>query len=442
MSDKNYISKARLTAFKILKRCFFTSAWSSKLIDSEVGNESLTSKDTALVFNICFGVLRNYALCDYYINQYSKIKTGKMENDILLILRISVFQLVFLNKIPSYSVINDAVELCKYYKKNKACSFVNALLHKICECGVKEPPFSETAGYLSVRYSEPMWLCNTLLKDYGFFVAEKFFEACNTKPDITVQVNTRKISCIEFCDVLQQSGIEITDTDYKSFICLSDADISKLPGFNNGWFFVQDNSAAQLSSVCGELKGKKILDLCSAPGGKSFSCALKTDEDSSLLACDINPGRLSMVMSGAERLGFSFIKTMEMDASVFNPDFSDGFDCVIADVPCSGIGVIRRKPEIRLKESDDIKSLPDVQYSIISNAARYVKPGGTLVYSTCTVLKNENEAVISKFLENNGNFRTEEFNINSKESNNGCYTFWPQTDNSDGFFICKINRTN
>ena len=434
-------TNARQAAIEILEKCRRSRAWSGALLDNAVKKYDLDRRETALTTQLCLGVLQNMDLCDYYISTYCKTKLEPKVGDIL---RLGVYQILFLDKIPDRAAVNEAVELCKNFGYSRASGLVNAVLRKISDnkSSLPEIPGKGTAQYLSVKYSHPLWLAEYICSLYGYGFAEDFFKADNSVPKLTIQVNTLKISVEDYCRALENESISFSLSENVSgCIELDGGSAVSLPGFSDGHFYVQDKAARLAVAAAAPEPGMRVLDACSSPGGKTFASALLMHGKGSILACDIHEKKLRLVKEGAERLDFDIVKTEAGDARTYDSSLDGAFDVVIADVPCSGLGVIRKKPEIRLKTKDEIEALPVIQKEILDNLSKYVKPGGVLLYSTCTVIREENEAVVENFLERSSDFSAEAFSVGGIGSDTGMYTFWPHVDGTDGFFIAKLRRS-
>jgi len=428
---------ARTAALEILERCRRSKAWSSATIDSVITKYGLDSRSAALASGISLGVLQNSTLCDYYIDFFSK---SKLEPKVRDILRCAVYQLLFMDRIPDNAAVNEAVAQAKSLGYSRASGLINAILRKIAKSknALPEIPDKGTAKYLSIRYSHPQWLAELMINEKGYAFAESFFAANNTAPETSIQVNTLKITADELLAKLIESGVPCKKHEWLTDCLAVKGNITAMYGFNEGIFYVQDPAARCAVSICELEQGMSVLDACSAPGGKSFAAAIDMKNSGSILSCDIHEKKLSLISAGAERLGIKIIKTEAADA---RKPRNMSFDAVIADVPCSGLGVIRKKPDIRFKDHKELGGLPEIQLEILKNLSSCVKPGGTLLYSTCTVLKEENEEVVRQFLSENTDFAAESFVLpDGQSAESGMYTFWPNTDNTDGFFVCKMRR--
>lgn len=433
---------AREAALLALERCRRDGAWSGAAIDSILKKQALSPRDAALASQLCIGVLQNSSLLDFYIDCYCK---GKLEPKLRDILRLGAYQLLLLDKVPDHAAVSECVELSKRQNLGRASGLVNAVLRKLAGNRDQLPqiPGQGSASYLSVRTSHPQWLCEKLIEQRGYAFAEAFLSANNQTPSLDIQVNRLKIPTADYQAMLEQQGIAFhADTGLDGCLSLKGGRVTELPGYAEGFFYVQDRAARYAIEIAGAAPGMKVLDLCAAPGGKSFSTAIDMRDQGSLTACDIHEKKLSRIQEGAQRLGITSITCQTNDARVYHEEWDSAYELVIADVPCSGFGVIRKKPEIRSKRAEEIAGLPQIQYEILKTAARYVKPGGTLMYSTCTVLREENEAVVERFLAEHPAFKGMAFAIGDKRSENGMYTFWPQIDGTDGFFVSKLKRTD
>ena len=432
----------REAALAALERCRREGAWSGEVIDRVIKKYSLPRREAALASRLCLGVLQNSTFCDYYIDYYRK-GGSKLEPKLRDILRLGVYQLLFLDKIPESAAVNESVSISKKIGYSRASGLVNAVLRRVAENknSLPEIPGKGGAEYLSIKYSHPQWLCQRIIEEKGYDFAEQFLCENNNPSPLNIQVNRLKISVPDYEKMLSDAGIEFETLRYpEGCLELKGGSVTALPGFEEGLFYVQDRAARTAAEIAGAEAGMKVLDACAAPGGKSFASAISMKNEGEITSCDLLEKKLKLINEGAERLGINIIKTEARDGRKFEPEFEDSFDLIIADVPCSGLGVIGKKPEIRQKSAEEIAGLPVIQRDILNNLSKYLKPGGIIIYSTCTVLKCENEDIVQSFLKDNDNFEAVDFIAGNVSSVDGMYTFWPNTDKCDGFFAAKMRR--
>ncbi len=436
---------ARLAALTFLEKCRRADAWSDAVLGSVMDSAGLDGRDRGLCTAISYGVMQNRLLLDNAIAAFSAVKVNKLEPKVLDILRISAYQLLFMDRIPVSAAVNEGVKLTKKLGYSRASGLVNAVLRKISanRADLLDPKGRNKAESLSIKYSHPLELVKYFVGQLGEEEAEKLLKCHNESVPISIQVNTLKTTRESLMDRLAEKGIEATAHEFlpNSILLGSTGSVSALPGFAEGEFYVQD-CAAFMSVMASEPKaGEKVLDVCSAPGGKSFAAAILGGGEVDIISCDIHENKLKRIRESAQRLGITKLNTLAADGRQFREEFAEAFDLVIADVPCSGLGVIRKKPDIRYKNTSDFEALPSIQLDILKNVSRYVKAGGRILFSTCTVRKEENKDVVEAFLSENECFATEDFSLPMVgASENGMLQLWPQHHGTDGFFIAKLRR--
>ena len=407
--------------------------------------------DRALAMRIFLGVLQNMMLCDYYAAQFSSMDLRKIEHRVLDILRLSIYQIVFLSKIPHSAAVNEGVALTKRYANPRAAGYVNAILRNISNAA-QHSSLPEITGdpirRLSVGYSHPEWLVRELSSFLSQSDTESFLAACNdADTSVTAQVNTLLTDTDTALRALHAENIEAkAHASLEGCIEIVDSSgIMRSKAFNKGYIYIQDVSSRFAVVAASPGPGDSVLDGCAAPGGKSFAAAIAMKGTGRIIACDRNAAKLQKIKDGCKRLGIDIITTCERDSSTERDEADSNlhgeYDAVLADVPCSGFGVIRKKPDIRYKSISDIEGLPKIQKDILYGTSTFVKPGGVLVYSTCTVFRQENEDVIEWFLNKNSGFSTEGFSLPGiGQIPDGYITLWPHIHGTDGFFICKLRR--
>lgn len=412
--------------------------------DMILSSQDVERRDMALAQKIVSGVLQNSYLLDYQIGIYSGRAVSSLQPQVLDILRLSVYQLIFLDRVPSHAAVSEGVELSKKHAP-RAAGLVNAVLRKASRDRGKpvSPHIGDETRRLSVLYSHPVWYVTELLARFGQERTEAILRADNEEAPILAQVNTLKTTVPELTELLRGEGVGTRDCALlENAVYLEDTGaITRLESFQKGLFYVQDAAARLAVTAAGVKPGDTVFDLCAAPGGKSFAAAMDMADRGAIRAFDIHEKKLNLIRGGCERLGISILTAAPGDAGVFAPELESAADTVIADVPCSGFGVLRKKPEIRYKKPEELERLPELQLKILRNAARYVKPGGTLLYSTCTVRRGENEDVAETFLRENKAFAPEPFSLpESLGPCGGMRTILPDEAGTDGFFICKLRR--
>lgn len=436
---------ARDTALEVLMQIERANAWSDGGLKRTIAKNRLDSREAALATRLCYGVLQNRMLLDYYITCYCTQKAHKLEPIIRNILRMGGYQILFMDKIPHRAAVNEAVELCKRNGRPKAAGMVNAVLRKFVTNWLDMPEIAhkDQAEYLSIRYSHPRWLVERLLQLLSPEEAEQYLEENNEIVPTTIQTNLLLTDDERLASELKQSGVELQKHPWLEhcFEISGTGNLEVLSAFAQGHFMVQDAAARLVPAVAQPKKGDRVLDVCAAPGGKSFAAAIEMGGEGEILSCDIHPHKLKLIESGAERLGLHCIRTALADACEHHVAWEGQADLVIADVPCSGLGIIRKKPDIRYKNPKELSQLPAIQQAILENVSTYVRPGGTLLYSTCTVLPEENEQITSAFLARHPEFEQTPFLLPRPfGACDGSLTLWPQRFGTDGFYICRMRR--
>lgn len=437
----------RYVAFKALLKVEYDNAYSNIILDSFLQNAELTVRDKAFAASVFYGVLEKKLSLDYIISGFSSIPLKKIETKTLIILRIAVLQIVFMDKIPDSAAVNEAVKLCKKAKLFSSSGFVNGVLRSISRAENKFvlPERENITEYLSVKYSCPKDIVSLWINDYSSECAEDILKSLSGRPPIYARVNTLKTDRSELIKIFADEGVEANAVD-----CLDNAveirysgAVSNLKSYIDGLFHIQDLSSQICCEILSAEKGDTVTDVCSAPGGKAFTSAEKIHNIGRIYCCDIHNHKLKLIKDGAVRLGTDVINVRCRDALSDEP--LEMSDKVLCDVPCSGLGILRRKPEIRYKADTGIDSLPQIQYGILENSAKYVKPGGLLVYSTCTLHRAENGDIADKFLSEHSEFIPSEIVLpdgiqRTVDEPNNQITLFPQVNNTDGFFISAFTK--
>ena len=387
----------------------------------------------AFVRELVYGVLENKIYLDYILGHYIKTPVAKMKTSDLIVLRMGIYQLKFLDGIPEYAAVNESVDLAKRFCRGKD-GFINGVLRSFIRAGkeVELPdPSKDLVTYLSVKYSYEPWIVDLWLDQYAPEFVEELLAAGNVTPDLVIRVNTIKTSRPDLKKRIIAKEFEAWD----GYLCAQALHVKGtglLGGrlYESGMFSVQDESSMLAVNILDPQPGEFVMDVCAAPGGKTLAIAEKMRNRGQVTAWDIYRRKLSIIDKEAERLGVTIVGTKTWDATRVDSSMVEKADRVLVDAPCSGLGVIRRKPEIKYKKQNaEIDELPRKQLAILSASSKYVKPGGVLVYSTCTISPYENQKVVKDFLKRNPYFDKEEE-----------MQLLPNINNTDGFFICKMRK--
>lgn len=434
---------AREVALLALSACEQQGAWSDGFLKKALRDAALDSRDAAFATRICFGVLQNRLLLDFYIAQFSTLKPEKLENRVLCALRIAVYQMRFMDRVPPSAAVNESVSLARKYARNpKAAGLVNGVLRSIERVGegLAQPED------LPTRYSHPNWLVKEFCLAVGVGELEALLAADNDQPPTVAQVNTCKTTTQALIKDLTDAGVTAEPHPWLAdCLTLSNTgNLELLAAFQAGHFYIQDPAARLAVTAADPKPGMRVLDACAAPGGKSFAAAIAMGGRGEVISCDIHPHKEKLLRAGAERLGLECITPITRDAKADCAEWHEGFDLVLADVPCSGLGIIRKKPDIRYKDPKPLAGLPAVQSAILENVSQYVRPGGVLLYATCTVLRRENEGVVAAFIDKHKNFSLEPVQLPEPVGmlTDGMATLWPHRHGTDGFFFAKLRKAD
>ena len=431
------IDKTREIALKTLYKIDKEEAYSNIELNEQIkqNRKNLTEKDIGLISEIVYGVTTWKLTLDEIIKKYSKIKIKKISPWIINILRMGIYQIIFLDKIPKSAAVNESVNLAKRYGHASSTNFVNAILRKIEKNDYEEFfKIEDDIERISKTTSMPKWIVEELMKNNEIKKVEEICKNSNIKPKIIIRVNSLKINKQELIKKLKEKGIECNEPQEKvdDFLILEKIkNIENIDEFKKGYFTIQDISAGQTARILNPQPGELVLDACSAPGGKTTYMAELMKNEGKIEAWDIHEHRTKLVEKNAQRLGIDIIETKVKDASLYDESLKEKFDKILLDVPCLGIGVIKRKPDIKWKRKpEDVKNITEIQKKILDNCSKYLKKNGVMVYSTCSILEKENQDIVDKFLKENN-----EYYIRPEETRN----ILPNEE-KDGFFICKIYR--
>ena len=434
---------ARETALSALIACRRDGAWSNGVLKEYIARDKLDPRDAGLAARLCYGVLQNRGKLDFYLTQLLKGRLKDLHPVVRDILHLGLYQLYEMDKIPESAAVNESVTLTKKHVKNpKAAPLVNGVLRNAARSKgtLKEPTSYED------RYSHPGELITLLKQNLPKGTLEGMLIADNAAPATVIQVNTLRTTTQDLQASLGKEGVTARPHSWMENCLELDrtGSIENLTAFRQGHFYVQD-PASKLSVLCARLpkdRDIRLLDCCAAPGGKSFAAAIAMEGRGEIFSCDVHHHKTGLIEAGAQRLGIGNLTAQQQDATCFRPEWENSMDAVIVDAPCSGLGIIRKKPDIRYKDLKETEQLPQLQKQILANQARYVKPGGVLMYSTCTVLKRENEDVVTAFLADHPDFALEPLPLpeNFPANESGMLTLIPGQYETDGFFISRMRR--
>lgn len=417
---------ARQLALKVLYEVEKNGAFPGMELKKQLGSSELSAVDRGFATELVYGVIKNRTRLDFIISRYSKQKLKKISDWIINILRMGVYQIIFLDKVPLSAAVNESVKLAKRYGHQASSGFVNGVLRNVGRSGDVEYP--KGRDFYEIYYSHPKWLVNMLFDQYGDD-AKEIIENNNKVPATTVRVNVLKTSAEEVEQSLNVQGIKVERTKCENVLKISNyGDISMLSEYRMGLITPQGLSSYMAAELLNPKEGDFVMDLCSAPGGKTTAMAEMSGDKAEIHAFDLFEHKTELIKNNCCRLGIQNVGVKAWDCTVLMEDYMDKADKILADVPCSGIGIIRKKPDIKWnKDANNFDDIISIQKQILVNADKYLRHGGTLVYSTCTLNKDENENVVKEFAEKY-NYKTDTMQ-----------TIFPN-DECDGFFICKMTK--
>lgn len=438
--------KAREIAYKVLLDIEKNKNYSNMAINKHFKDVKISNQDRGLATEIIYGVIENKYYIDYMIDKLSKVKTNKMEIYVKTLLRMGIYQIMFLNSISDYAAVNETVNLAKK-KNSKVSGFINGILRNVIRQKeeIGKVKTKDDVDYLSIKYSYDKWMIRNWMIHFGKEFTEELLEANNERPNIYLRTNTLKITRDELIKKLEKQNIKAEKVNVVEEAIkvehLKDIENNNL--YKEGLFTVQDVSSMLVGKVMNPKENSLVLDVCSAPGGKTTHMATLMNNTGKVISRDIYDHKLKLIKAASKRLGLTNVDVEEFDGMKLDRESIGKFDYVLADVPCSGLGIIRRKPEIKYKEKEEFRQLPPIQKKILENASKYVKVGGTLIYSTCTIQDSENIDVVNEFLQKNKNFELvpiKEVNVDLENQEKGYMKIYPNVHNMDGFFISKLIR--
>lgn len=430
------MSNPRYIAVKLLCKTFSNESFSNIQLNSGLKNSDLDERDKKLCSAIYYGVIERKIYLDYIIDKFSSRPVHKLDNTILNILRCGIYQILFMDNIPDNASVNESVSLTKKFGKSSASGMVNAILRNFIRNNKTVEFPKNIIERMSIEYSAPSDFVKSLINDYGKDLTENLLSDALGNPPVTVRMNPLKCTEQQFIESFNGKAIKNNILPYCFEIS---GDVTNTESFKKGFFHVQDLASQLCCTALSPNENDSVLDVCSAPGGKTFTMAELMNGKGKIMALDLHEKRVKLVQDGAKRLGLSNITVADNDGSKYNPDLPK-FTKILCDVPCSGLGAIRRKPEIKYKNFKDFDGLPALQYQIADISLKYLEVGGEMVYSTCTLRKNENIHVVEKLLANHNEIEPVLLPepLDKKFGSNA--DIFPCHFGSDGFFIAKFRK--
>lgn len=443
----------RIVTIDSLKKIHQNNSYSNIVINNDI--KQLDENFHNMYRKSVLGVIENIYFLDYVINKFSSTKTKKLQTEILITLRLAIYQIFFLENSKEFVIVNESVEYIKKKLNIKASKFVNAILRNILRNKEqilididKLDSVNTRIEYLSIKYSYPNWLIKNFINQFGEDKIEEVLIKNNEEAKLNIRVNTTKISRDELKNRLEKKGIKCIDCNIsqKGMALENIINLEKLDEYKDGLFSIQSESSMLVGQILNPKENSLIIDVCAAPGGKTMDVAERLNKTGKVISRDLYEHKVKLIKNDIKRLELKNVSAEVFDASSFDSNLENKADYCIVDVPCSGLGIIRRKPEIKYNRQEiDSSNLFDIQYKILVNASKYLKVNGELVYSTCTTDKKENIDVINYFVKHNQNFIlvdiTDETNNIFNTSKDGYIEIFPHLHNMDGFFVAKFRKT-
>lgn len=447
------MDRVREVALKVLYDVNKNGAYANIALDKALKSarktiDGIDNKDVGFISEIVYGTISWKLTIDEVIQKYSNIKIKKISPWILNVLRLSIYQILFLDKVPKSAAVNEGVNLAKRYGHRASSNFVNAILRKVDKKDYEGFfQIENEVERISKTTSMPVWIIEKLLPSNSLESVKKICESSHIKPKLCIRVNVLKTNPKRLKEELEALGIKVECGEIENFLLLEGAkNIESLHAFQEGKFTVQDEAAGLIAKVLNPQTNERILDACSSPGGKTTFMAEMMKNQGKIIAWDLHEHRVNLVSQVANRLGIDIIQTEVKDATQYEKKYNQYFDKILLDVPCLGLGVLKRKPDIKWKrKKEDVQAMVAIQEQILKNCANYLKKGGEMVYSTCSILKEENEAIIQKFLQDNKDFRIQKILLEKEEffkqfvQEKGFVQVY-QNEKTDGFFMSKLRK--
>lgn len=435
---------SRAVAFKVLSEVLYKGAHSNKSIEKWTKNLD-DQRDKNFVRELVYGVLENNIYIEHIIGKVSKVRLDRIHKDIFVVLKIGIYQIIFMDGVIDRAGVYETVELAKKVGNKGSVGYVNGVLRNISrnKDRVKEIEASDEIEYISIRYSHPRWMVELWIEEFGLEWTRGFCKYNNEVPEFTIRVNRLKIKPDQLIGRLENQGYEVEKSKWSkdSLIVKNPHNMIKLLEYEKGLFSIQGTSSTLVGEILNPRPNSKLIDTCSAPGGKSTHMAEIMGNQGVVYARDIYSHKLGNIKQEAKRLGIGIIKVSGFDGTKLDESMVNKVDYCLVDAPCSGFGTIAKNPEIKLfRKQSDVSELAKIQYEILSTSKEYVKPEGILLYSTCTIGRKENDDIVNRFLNENKNFELIEVDKKELVSPEGFVKLDPNKHGIDGFFMAKMVR--
>ena len=406
--------------------------YSNITINKILRKNELDNINRGFFTELVYGTIENKLYLDYVIQKFSKQKISDLSREVLVILEMGLYQIREMNSVTDFAAVDESVKLCKKVFP-RGSGFVNAVLRNVLrDPGAFDIDIKNTSERVSVEYSVSPDIVDLLMKQYDLEGTEDIMYGFSIKPKLYIRANSLRTSPQKLAELLKEedADAQLVEEVKDALVVKNLKNIENSKSYKDGLFSVQDISSMRCVKELDPASGEYILDICACPGGKTGYIAELMNNEGTIDAMDISQNKLELVTNTCKRLGVKIVNTSQNDATIYNPDMAGKYDRVLVDAPCSGLGIIRRKPEIRYKTIKDISSIYNIQRKIIQNASKYIKIGGIMIYSTCTINKEENQDITDDFLKKNGNFEKTQEDV----------MMLPSDGESDGFYICKLKR--
>lgn len=444
-SYRMWNGNVRDAALSILMAIEKNQAYSNLLLHQTIEKYNIEQKDSGLLTEITYGTLQHKMTLDYYLEPFVK---GKLDDWVRQLLRLSLYQIHYLDRIPNHAAVNEAVEIAKKRSHKGTAGLVNGILRSVLRQGLRSTDkIDDPIERLSIESSHPLWLIKRWVAQFGYEQTQTMAFENNTPPTQTIRVNLSRTSVDEVMDMLEDEGIVSHKSDVlPECLHIEKGQVAKTKAFQYGFVSIQDESSMIPTHALRVEPGHRVLDMCAAPGGKSMHIAEHLQGNGTLVSVDLHPHKVKLISEQATRLGFENIETRTMDSRKLTDEYEEeSFDRILVDAPCSGLGVIRRKPDIKYtKKEEDFASLQTIQLRLLDEASKLIKPDGLIVYSTCTIDETENNGTVQAFLANHPEMVLDELNVLPKAYHHlitqGTIHIFPQDFNSDGFFVAAFKK--